>query len=78
MTPFTVYDILSFKEGFARVSNYFSVLQMVLIAAGIALVVALFVFLRRKIPKHGKTCKSQKKICCCGSNYTDNLISRDC
>ena len=46
MTPFTVYDILSFKEGLSIVSNYFSVLQMVLIAAGIALVVALFVFLR--------------------------------
>ena len=62
MTPFTVYDILSFKEGLSIVSNYFSVLQMVLIAAGIALVVALFVFLRRKIPKHGKHANHKRRV----------------
>lgn len=62
MTPFTVYDILSFKEGLSIVSNYFSVLQMVLIAAGIALVVALFVFLRRKIPKHGKHANHKRRF----------------
>ncbi|HUM55934.1 MAG TPA: sulfatase-like hydrolase/transferase [Bacillota bacterium] len=62
MTPFTVYDILSFKEGLSIVGNYFSVLQMVLIAAGIAFVVALFVFLRRKIPKHGKHANHKRRF----------------
>lgn len=51
MTPFTVYDILVVKEGFSIAANYLSRNQMILLAGGVALLIAGIVVLWLKGPR---------------------------
>ncbi len=51
MTPFTVYDFQSLKDGFSIVTNYFSKIQIILGCIGIVLLIAGIVFLWLKAPK---------------------------
>lgn len=51
MTPFTVYDIQSLKDGLSIATNYFSKTQIILGVVGILLLILFIVFLWRKTPK---------------------------
>jgi hypothetical protein len=51
MTPFTVYDLKSLKDGLSIVSNYFKPTTIILSVAGIALLVFIFILLFRKAPR---------------------------
>ncbi len=51
MTPFTVYDLKSLKDGLSIVSNYFKPTTITLSVAGIALLVFIFILLFRKAPR---------------------------
>lgn len=51
MTPFTVYDFQSLKDGFSIVTNYFSTFQIVLGCICIVILVAAIVLLWLKAPK---------------------------
>ena len=50
MTPFTVYDLKSLKDGMSIVSTYFKPLTIILSLAGIAALVFAFIILFRKAP----------------------------
>ncbi len=51
MTPFTVYDLKSLKDGLSIVSNYFKPTTITLSVAGVALLVFIFILLFRKAPR---------------------------
>lgn len=51
MTPFTVYDLKSLKDGMSIVSTYFKPLTIILSLAGIAALVFAFIILFRKAPR---------------------------
>ncbi|ETK00420.1 arylsulfatase [Eubacterium nodatum ATCC 33099] len=51
MTPFTMKDMDSFDDALTIMTNYMSIKQIILLFCGIALVVALFIFLFIKGPK---------------------------
>ena len=51
MTPFTVYDLKSLKDGMSIVSTYFKPLTIILSLAGIAALVFAFRILFRKAPR---------------------------
>lgn len=51
MTPFTVYDFQSLKDGFSIVTNYFSTFQIVLGCICIVILIAAIVLLWLKAPK---------------------------
>lgn len=50
MTPFTTYDIMEIKDGFALINTYFSVKQIVLFILGAIALVLIVIFLYRKVP----------------------------
>lgn len=50
MTPFTTYDIMEIKDGFALIDTYFSVKQIVLFILGVIAAVLVIIFLHRKMP----------------------------
>ena len=54
MTPFTVKDLDSITDGATIITNYFSIGQLIMIAAGIAIVIAALVFVWIKGPKKEK------------------------
>lgn len=51
MTPFTVYDLQSLKDGLSIATNYFTKVQLISIIVGIVLLLLLIVVLWRKAPK---------------------------
>ena len=51
MTPFTVYDLKSLKDGMSIVSTYFKPLTIILSLAGIAALVFAVIILFRKAPR---------------------------
>ncbi|MDQ9823290.1 hypothetical protein RFZ44_08010, partial [Acinetobacter sp. 163] len=51
MTPFTVYDLQSLKDGLSIATNYLSPVQIVLGGIGIILLVIGIISLWRKAPK---------------------------
>jgi len=62
MTPFTVYDLSSFKEGLSIASNYFSVAQMVLIVACFAAAAVGIIVLWRKSARREIRTRYKKNI----------------
>ncbi|MBQ9014845.1 MAG: sulfatase-like hydrolase/transferase [Firmicutes bacterium] len=63
MTPFNVKDLSNLKEGTQILRNYFSVTNLILIGAIIALLAVIVIVLFRKLPK-----RKQK------TNYRNSLI----
>ena len=51
MTPFTINDLAMLEDGVSILTNYLTTVQIVMLAAGIVLVAALFVILFIKGPK---------------------------
>ncbi len=51
LTPFTVYDMSSFRDGLSIVTNYFTTKTLILAGVGIVAVVIGFIFLYRKAPR---------------------------
>ena len=51
MTPFTVYDLQSLKDGLSIATNYFTKVQLISIIVGIVLLLLLIIVLWRKAPK---------------------------
>lgn len=62
MTPFTVYDLKSLKDGMSIVSTYFKPLTIILSLAGIAALVFAFIILFRKAPKFREKVDYKKAI----------------
>ena len=62
MTPFTVYDLKSLKDGMSIVSTYFKPLTIILSVAGIAVLVFAFIILFRKAPKFREKVDYKKAI----------------
>ncbi|MGI6766623.1 MAG: LTA synthase family protein [Lentihominibacter sp.] len=54
MTPFNVKDLSNINEARAILTNYFSVLNLILIALAISLAVVIILFLYRKTPRLDK------------------------
>lgn len=54
MTPFTVYDLQSFKDGLSIATNYFTKAQLVGMVAGVAALIVFILVLWRKAPKKDK------------------------
>ena len=51
MTPFTVYDLQSLKDGLSIATNYFTKVQLIAIIVGVVFLLLLIVVLWRKAPK---------------------------
>ena len=51
LTPFTIYDMSSFKDALSIVTNYFTTKTIILALVCIAVVIVGFIFLFRKAPK---------------------------
>lgn len=51
MTPFTIYDLQSVKDGLSIASNYFKKWQIILIVAAIVLLIVGIILLWKKAPK---------------------------
>lgn len=62
MTPFTIYDMQSLKDGLSIVTNYMSKVQIILGIIGIVLLIIGIVFLWRKAPKKEEGVHFKKAI----------------
>lgn len=62
MTPFTVYDLQSLKDGLSIATNYLSPVQIVLGAIGIVILIIGIIFLWRKAPKKEERVHFKKAI----------------
>ena len=62
MTPFTVYDLKSLKDGMSIVSTYFKPLTIILSLAGIAALVFAFIILFRKAPRLKENVNYKKTV----------------
>lgn len=51
LTPFTIYDMSSFKDGLSIVTNYFTSKTLIMAGIGIVVVIVGFIFLYRKTPR---------------------------
>ena len=51
MTPFTVYDLQSLKDGLSIATNYFTKVQLIAIIGAIVILVLFIIILWRKAPK---------------------------
>ena len=51
MTPFTINDLSSLKDGLSIVTTYFSTLTMILAIAGVVVLILAIILLFRKAPK---------------------------
>lgn len=62
MTPFTVYDIQSLKDGLSIATNYLSTMQIILGCIGIVLLVIGIIILWFKAPKKKEKVKIRRNI----------------
>lgn len=62
MTPFTVNDLSSLKDGLSIVTTYFSIKTMVLAIAGIVALILIIILLFRKAPKLKEKVNYKKSV----------------
>lgn len=62
MTPFTVKDFKSIKDGITIINNYMSPVQICMLIGGIFLIVVAFVFLFRKTSNNTKRYRLRKSL----------------
>lgn len=62
MTPFTVNDLSSLKDGLSIVTTYFSTLTMILAIAGVVVLILAIILLFRKAPKIKEKVNYKKSV----------------
>ena len=62
MTPFTINDLAMLEDGVSILTNYLTTVQIVMLAAGIVLVAALFIILFIKGPKKKTKVRIKREI----------------
>lgn len=62
MTPFTINDLSSLKDGLSIVTTYFSTLTMILAIAGVVVLILAIILLFRKAPKIKEKVNYKKSV----------------